>query len=278
MPFALCANGGRGSLLVGICRWRFARLLTVHYANPNSISKEFACRNFEHYLIVMMRYADGKDDRDFRKGKKALAGHRPDLALRSFRASVDDCPAAEPERLSRNLYWLALALLRLDRPELAIRSLASAQKLRPRGIARAAYLHRINEYGMCRRSSRELDDFYAFYSVQACAYLGRKPGGRFDSNAEKDAVTKLIGDSWKALSGSGKLAKLTAAQKLAVFKASPIAFPLFGLESEPRGSVIPADFRRGRRLRGDDRCSCGSGLPFMRCCGRTSSLRERSCE
>jgi hypothetical protein len=226
----------------------------------------------------MRREISGKCERDFRLGKRALAKHRPDLALRSFRAAVEACPATRPGELSRNLYWLAVALFRLDRPEIALKSLASAQKLRPKGWARSAYLHRINEYGMCRRGCPELDDFYAFYSVQACAYLRRKAGGRFDSNAEKDAITRLIGDAWHTIVRSGALAGLSAARKLALFKARPVAFPFFGLDSATQGTIIDADFRRGRRLLGDERCSCGSGLPYMRCCGRTGSPRERFCE
>jgi hypothetical protein len=108
--------------------------------------------------------------------------------------------------------------------------------------------------------------------------LRRKPGGRFDSNAEKDAVTKLIADAWRALTRCGKLKGLSAAKKLGLFKASPIVFPLFGLSPESRGKVIAANFRRGTVLTGGDRCPCGSGLPYIRCCGRTSSLNERSCE
>jgi hypothetical protein len=226
----------------------------------------------------MVRDSKGKRERDFRLGKRALAKHRPDLALRSLRAAAESCPATHPGELSRYLYWLAVALFRLDQPELALKSLASAQKLRPSGIARPSYLHRINDYGMCRRRSPELDDFYAFYSVQACAYLGRKPGGRFDSNVEKDTVTRLIGDAWQALSRSGALAGLSPARKLAVFKTRSIAFPFFRLNPSQQGSIIAADFRRGTRLLGDERCSCGSGLSYMRCCGRTGSPRERYCE
>jgi hypothetical protein len=226
----------------------------------------------------MRREKSGKRERYFRQGKHALAKHRPDLALCSFRAAVDSCPAISPGELSRYLYWLAVALLRLDQPELALKSLASAQKLRPMGLARSAYLHRINDYGMCRRGSPELDDFYAFYSVQACLYLGRKPGGRFDSNAEKDVVTRIIGDAWRTLARSGVLANMSAARKLALFKARSVGFPSFGLDSSTRGTIIAADFRRGHSIRGDERCSCGSGLPYMRCCGRTGSPREQFSE
>src|SRR5208337_4273867 len=115
------------------------------------------------------------------------------------------------------------------------------------------------------------------YSVQACVYLGRKPSGRFDTNAEKDMVTRLIGDAWRSFSCSGALEGLAASQKLEFFKSHRIAFPI-GLAQPDRGRVLDADFRSGSLLEGDQRCSCGSGLPFMRCCGRTAAPRERFCE
>jgi hypothetical protein len=214
-------------------------------------------------------------DRYYRQGLRALSGHRPDLALRSFRAAADACPARRAGELSSYLYWLAVALLRLDRPELALKSLASAQKLRPKGHARAAYLHRSNEYGMCKRATPELDDFYAFYSIQAGRFLARKPEGRFESNAEKDLVTRLIGDSWRNLLRSGALNDKKTASKLSLFMQMSVSYPLFALESAAPGRVIGADFRRGRRIKGDDRCCCGSGLSYSQCCGRIDSLRCR---
>jgi hypothetical protein len=195
--------------------------------------------------------------------------------MRSFRAAADACPASSAGELSSYLYWLAVALLRLDRPELALKSLASAQKLRPKGHARAVYLRRSNEYGMCKRASPELDDFYAFYSIQAGRFLARKPGGRFDSNAEKDAVTRLIGYAWQTLSRSGALNGLKAAGKLSLFQQKSVSYPFFTLDSAPTSTVIGADFRRGRRIKGDDRCYCGSGLSYSQCCGRIDSLRYR---
>jgi hypothetical protein len=226
----------------------------------------------------MRRYTGGALDVDFQRGRRQLARHRPDLAVRSLRSAVDACPATSAGMLSRDLYWLAIALLRLDRSELAIRSLASAQKLRPRSLARSAYVNRINDYGMGRRARPELDDFYAFYSVQACIYLGRKESGRFDSNAEKDVVTRLIGDAWRTLACSGALEGKSASQKLAVFKSRRIMFPAFGLKGSERGKILDADFRGGSKLDGEMRCTCGSGLPYMQCCGRTSTPRERFCE
>jgi hypothetical protein len=202
--------------------------------------------------------------------------------VRSLRRATDACPAEHPGELSRDLYWLALALLRLDRQEIALKSLASAQKLRPRGYARRAYLLRANVYGMPRRSSPALDDFYAFYSIQACIYLNRRRAGNFESSAEKEAVTRLVGDAWHRLSRSGRLEGLRPVDKLELFRSLKLSFPAFGLgqayESSTRPREIPADFRRGGRIRGDDRCCCGSGLPYMQCCGRSAGMGERSCE
>jgi hypothetical protein len=220
----------------------------------------------------------GFADPDFRRGLRELLKHRPDLAVKSLRKAAASCPAERPEELSKKLYWLSLALFRLDRPELALKALASAQKLRPRGISRAAYLRRVNEYGMLRRSSPVLDDFYAFYSIHSCAYLSRKRSGRYDSPGEKDAVVRLIGDAWRVLSGSGRLSGLGPTEKLIVFKEWPIAFPVFGAARIVHADASRIDFRRGRRQDCDGRCSCGSGLPYRQCCGRIASPSEQFCE
>jgi hypothetical protein len=214
---------------------------------------------------------------EFRAGLRDLARHRPDLAVRRLRAAAETCPASRPGALSSRLYWLATALLRLDRSELALKSLASAQKLRPRGHAREAYRSRVNAYGMPRRQSLELDDFYAFYSIHICDYLRKKEQPRFDSKEEKDAVVRLVADSWLSLSRSRRLLGLGAGQKLRLFKDWPVAFPSFGFAKPDCGSQIDADFRSQTRLQGDERCRCGSGLPFRQCCGRTSSPRELGC-
>ncbi len=214
---------------------------------------------------------------EFRAGLRELARHRPDRAVGRLRKATDFCPASAPGLLSRRLYWLAAALLRLDRTELALKSLASAQKLRPRSIARQAYSVRVNPYGMPRRENPGLDDFYAFYSIHICEYLRRKEQPRFDTRQEKDAVVRLLGDSWLALSKSKRLQALGAGEKLRLFRDWPVSLPTFGLASADCGKPLEADFRRKTRIEGDDRCRCGSGLPFRQCCGRTNSPRELGC-
>lgn len=220
---------------------------------------------------------DGQGERDLRMGMRELQAHRPDRALRLFRSSVESCPASRPAELERRLYWLAIALLQLDQVELALKSLASAQKLRPRGVARRAYVLRVNDYGMPRRASSELDDFYAFYSIQVCGFLARKRGGRFSSEEEKDAVTRLVASAWQGLKKGGKLAGLGAGEKIDLFRAQRNVFPAFVMDGRRQGSMsggsfaIAVDFRRSRMVRPDDSCSCGSGLPYRLCCGRLDS-------
>lgn len=131
---------------------------------------------------------------------------------------------------------------------------------------------------MPRRSRPELDDFYAFYSIQVCAYLSRKEKPRFDSVSEKDAVLRILGDAWRSMSRAGMLDALSAGDKLRLFRRHRVAFPSFGLEDIPCENVVPADFREKKVLSGDERCYCGSGLPYRQCCGRTASLRELACE
>lgn len=243
----------------------------------------FSCK--ARYLLYMVRRVGARVERNFREGRRQLARHRPDRALDLFRSAVDDCPASASGRLAERLYWLAVALLQLDRAELALRSLASAQKLRPRGRARRAYELRVNQYGMIRRANPDLDDFYAFYSIHACRFLSSRPGQRFASSWEKDTVTRIIAEAWLGLKRSGRLAGLAAGGRLTLFKAWPVSLPAFmgagegysGLGTPRPGACaepITVDFRRGRVVGPNDRCPCGSGLPFCQCCGRTRGLRE----
>ncbi len=214
-------------------------------------------------------------------GLRELARHRPDRALEPLREAVQGCPAMDKVELARRLYWLAVALLQLDRTELAIKSLASAQKLRPRGLARDVYVRRVNAYGMPRRATRELDDFWAFYSIQACTYLASRPGRRFAAATEKDLVTRTIAAEWMEIRRSGRLEDLDVEERLALFRASKLAFPRpvgLGEGVYPGASScsdpLRVDFKRGKRVKAKDRCPCGSGLPYCKCCGRTKSPLE----
>ncbi|HOX17086.1 MAG TPA: hypothetical protein PKW82_01405 [Spirochaetales bacterium] len=210
----------------------------------------------------------------YSSGRRALARHRDLEALRLLRSSVDALPPGS-RFLAKRLYWLGIALLRLGRKDLAVKSLASAQKLAPRGHARSLYGRMVNGYGMAKSTCEDHDDFRAFYSIQASRYLGDRKA--FRDELEREAVSRSLADAWLAIASSGLLEGLDCSGKLKFFRKVDAMLP--SAMPDARGEaarVVPVDFRRERRLDPADRCSCGSGLPWRMCCGRTSSPAERT--
>jgi len=211
------------------------------------------------------------------KGLRELSHHRPDRALETLRQAVEAIPPSCSDELSRALYWLSVALLRLDKKELAVKSLATAQKLRRRGHARRVYLRTVNEYGMPKQPTAELDDFYAFMNIQMAAYLLKKPRRKFDSFSEREAVLKLMFDSWKALRVSASVKDADCGEKLLVFRKFKISFPDFSVGGTA-ARVVRGSFQTSGNNMGafaaSGRCSCGSGLPYSQCCGRVRGVHE----
>lgn len=207
------------------------------------------------------------------QGLQELARHRPDKALVILREVVEAIPPACNDELSRALYWLSVALLRLDKRDLAIKSLSSAQKLRRRGFARQLYLRTINEYGMPRQPTPELDDFYAFMNIQMAAYLVKKPTKKFSSYAERETVLKILMDTWKQITAQGLLLDCECGEKLIIFRKIKPSFPEFGFLSQNRRSAV-LTFTSTNAIKPTQRCPCGSGLPYSQCCGRVKSVTE----
>ena len=170
----------------------------------------------------------GKSAFYLRKGLHELAQHRPSQALAFLRLSVEQIPPSCEQELSKALYWLSIALIQLDQRDLAVKSLANAQKLRRQSYAQKFYVRHVNEYGMIKRPTRELDDLYAFTSIQLSNYLVKRPSHRFSSEAEHSAVLKLILEAWKQLAQSEDFASLECGEKLQLFKKLKIDFPIFG--------------------------------------------------
>ena len=207
---------------------------------------------------------------EYRRGMRALAGHDPALAIRLLRSAVDSCPASDRAELSRRLYWLAIALRRLGKDGLAIKALSSAQRLSPRGRARDMYERVANGYGMPKAACAEHDDYRAFCSIQIRRYLDGVPDRRFQSQEEIDAVLKVIADAWIRLSAAVPLDAASCDDKLKAFRDAGVEYPaLRERRAARRESIVVADFVRGRAVQPDDRCTCGSGLPYRMCCGRT---------
>ena len=151
----------------------------------------------------------------------------------------------------------------------------AAARLRKRSCHPGKMLHRLgNDYGMVRQATPELDDWQAFYSIHLQRYLRSKRSQRITTGAESDMIRDLIYDTWKRLNNRRLLAAKSAQEKLELFGSVEIVFPFYLLPSERAGDVISVDFVAKSRLSAHDRCRCGSGMPFMMCCGRTRGVEE----
>lgn len=213
---------------------------------------------------------------EYEAGKRALAMHDPARALPLLRRALE---AAHPDSrrvYAERVYWLSVALLKLGRDALAIKALASAQGLYPRGRVHDLYCRVSNEYGMPRASCAEHDDYKAFLAIQLRRYLAGVPGGRFASQAEIDAVLSLIAESWLRLSRDHDLGGSACADKVEAYRAWRIDFPALR-EGFSGGRVTVGDFRPHAVAAHDPagRCPCGSGLPAQRCCARVQAPYER---
>lgn len=217
---------------------------------------------------------------DFHRGLRKLSRHRPQDAAAHLRAAAAACPVGSRSELARILYYLGLALERSGYPSLAVKSWVSARRLERSGAIARVFLRWVNEYGMRRMATPEADDYCAFEAAQVARYLSKRGSGRFGSRAERDAVVDLIADSWRAIDRSGVLKGMECPRKLELFRKARVDLPFLYLEDALEGSREPlaGNFRgasvRPARVKAGDRCPCGSGLSFGRCCGRQASCVE----
>jgi hypothetical protein len=212
---------------------------------------------------------------NFDRGLGALSQHRPAEAVKSLQRALESCPPSRPHDLYRVCFYLGIALRRLGFSQSAIKSWMSCQRLNKRGHTRKMLFRFTNCYGMERQETTEADDWQAFSSIQTARYLLCKNRRTFATLAEKDMIGDLIRDSWEDLLRSGHLGGVSGCDKLEVFRSVRIVFPSVVMaELHPGGPVIAVNFQTQKKLRSTDRCSCGSGLPFVVCCGRTPGKEE----
>ena len=210
-----------------------------------------------------------------KRGLTALSKHHPAEAVQLLQQALENCPPSRTQELHRICFYLGIALRRLGFSQSAIKSWISCQRLNKRGHTRKMLLRLTNGYGMERQDTVEGDDWQAFYSIQAARYLLNKNKRTFSVEAEKDMIGDLIRDSWNQLQASGALIDKSSCEKLEVFRSVVIVFPTT-VAAEPKAgeSVIAVNFRTRRKVALTDRCICGSGLPFVQCCGRTPGKEE----
>ena len=208
---------------------------------------------------------------DIDRGIHFLSRHAAKESLGCFTKALEKCPVSEKRELAIILYYLGVALERLGFVDCAVKSWIASLRLR-KNQHTLKMIHRFsNSYGMSSQGCQELDDWRAFYAYHLGRYLRSKKARRLSNDAERDMIRDLIGDAWKDLKASRLVEGMSAEHKSRVFQQVKIFFP------NPESvvdSVVHVDFHEGKRVAPNDRCPCGSGLPFMSCCGRTPGERE----
>ncbi|HET6452317.1 MAG TPA: hypothetical protein VFI08_13445 [Spirochaetia bacterium] len=218
---------------------------------------------------------EGKWLRHYDRGLGSLARHRPVEAVRALQNALEECPPSRSRDLYQICLFLGVALQRVGFPQSAIKSWVSCQRLNKRGPTRKMLRRYTNCYGMERQGSSDADDWQAFSSIQIAHYLLGKNKRAFSTEAEQDMILDLIKDSWMDLHASGDLRRLSSCEKLAAFQSARIVFPTVVLSDRAAdSSIIAVNFHTKQRVALNDRCSCGSGMAYMTCCGRTPGREE----
>lgn len=211
--------------------------------------------------------------RQFHQGRRALRGHRNRRALDLLTAAAASCPAAQRAGLAATLRWLGFVCARLGRRGAALRCWVDAQRTHKQpGLARLIRTCS-NDHGMPRQGHRLLDDWRAFHSLQLARYVRAKAGAPLGA-AETDMLRDLLWGHFTELVRRGALRGRTAEQRRRLFAAMQVTFPLLLPAAAGAERVVAADFLRRRRPVDGDPCVCGSGLPYVVCCGRIPTSDE----
>jgi len=213
--------------------------------------------------------------RHYSRGLTSLARHRANAAVKSLQEALEQCPPSRTRELYKICLYLGVALQRIGFSQSAIKSWISCQRLNKRGPTRKMLSRYTNCYGMERQGSSEADDWQAFSSIQVARYLLGKNKRAFSTEAEHDMILDLIRDSWTELRASVDMGGMSGCEKLEAFRGVRIVFPaIVAVEPRVEDPIIAVNFQTKQRVGLADRCSCGSGMPFMLCCGRTPSREE----
>src|SRR4030042_3811674 len=129
-----------------------------------------------------------------------------------------------------------------------------------------------NGYGMLKQASEELDDRNAFFAVQIRRYREKKRNKRFATPAEQDVVFELINDYWKSIKKNAIIKAKSVGEKRSIFHKIQIPFPYLVMPRHIGDSVLNVNFTNNIDYADENRCFCGSGLPFSMCCGRTPAV------
>jgi hypothetical protein len=210
---------------------------------------------------------------DIHRGIWRLSRHDPGGAVLHFARALQACPVSRSDDLAKLLYYLGVALNRLGLSNSAVRSWIAAHRTRRQRHTHDLLIRFSNSYGMAKQSCEDLDDWQAFSSIQLMRYLRGFNRRTLSSEAERSMLLEIIRSYWDKLKASGALEDRTPAEKSEIFKKTCIDFPLF-FQGNIADPVVQVDFARGRKVNPGDKCFCGSGLPYLACCGRTPGEDE----
>ena len=207
----------------------------------------------------------------YKQGVELNSCENFEQARQLLEAALDGCPDDESELIAEIVFEIGRAFFGSGRRGAGVGNMLKAVKMgheEPHTYNMMDCL--LNEYGMPAQKSRFGDDRAAFTAIHVMRYLYTKNSGRFGTLAEKDMIMELISDAWSDFRERFSLDGLKTADKISRFREYVIFFPTFSvpdISENVSGHVIHADF-------GSNTCACGSGLPFMWCCGRIKTLDE----
>ncbi|MBN2049640.1 MAG: SEC-C domain-containing protein [Spirochaetales bacterium] len=212
--------------------------------------------------------------REFSRAKYYLSRHRPDIALKKLEKALAGCPVSRARDLARVLFFLGITLRKLGLSDSALKSWSAGSRV-DRSSSAARMLKRFqNEYGMKRQPTRDQDDWQAFFAIHLNRYIRGKSSLALGTLAERDMVTDLIRERFLLLRNEYALEHLDTGAKYRLFHGVIIVFPRFFPDRPSSEQPIWVDFNKKHRMLPDDTCFCGSGRPFMQCCGRAPGVSE----
>ena len=209
--------------------------------------------------------------KDFEKGKMFLSQHNPEKAIKFFEKAVKECPVKNKGELSDVLFYLGIALKKLGFPNCAVKSWNIGKKSKKKSKSGKMIEQFSNDYGMVKQKTGKLDDWKAFYAIHLNSYLNSRPSRKIESDAEKDAVEDQIYLYWTKIISNEGFYKKRPEEKLVIFRTAKI---FYNIESPLTNKVISVDLLRKTEITDDSRCSCNSGMPFLKCCGRIKGEDE----
>jgi len=213
-------------------------------------------------------------NRQFMRAQYQLSKHRPEKALGCLEEALAGCPVSNTKDLSRILFFLGITLRKLGFPDCALKSWSAGSRILKNGSSARMLKRFQNEYGMKRQDTPAQDDWNAFFAIHLNRYIRGKKTRAFGTIAERDMITDLIRERFIMLKNEFPLDALDSSEKFRLFHTINIIFPRISPIRSESADTVSVDFLRKERILPDDTCFCGSGRPFMQCCGRSPGVEE----